>query len=49
MTIATKLNTINSSLSDIKDAIIAKGVTPEGNITTYATAISSIASTSGGG
>lgn len=44
--IATKLITVNSSLSDIKDAIIEKGVTPTGDITTYAAAIGSI---SGGG
>ncbi len=37
-----KLNTINTSLNNIKTAIIAKGATPSGNITTYATAISNI-------
>jgi hypothetical protein len=44
--IATNLSTIDGSLSDIKTAIVAKGVTPSGNITTYATAIGQI---SGGG
>lgn len=42
--VATNLSTINSSLSDIKTAIVNKGVTPSGNITTYATAIGSIPS-----
>lgn len=42
MTIANKLETINSALSDIKTAIVAKGVTPSGDITTYSTAISNI-------
>jgi len=37
-----KLDTINDSLNDIKTAIIGKGVTPTGNITTYATAIANI-------
>jgi len=37
-----KLDTINDSLNDIKTAIIAKGQTPSGNITTYATAINNI-------
>ena len=37
-----KLDTINDSLNDIKTAIIAKGQTPSGNITTYATAIGNI-------
>lgn len=37
-----KLDTINDSLNDIKTAIIGKGQTPSGNITTYATAISNI-------
>lgn len=44
--IATNLSTIDGSLSDIKTAIVAKGVTPSGNITTFATAIGQI---SGGG
>ena len=46
MTISAKLTTVNSALSDIKSAIIGKGQTPTGNITTYATAIGNI---SGGG
>lgn len=46
MTISAKLTTVNSALGDIKAAIIAKGQTPTGNITTYATAIGNI---SGGG
>ena len=37
-----RLDTINDSLNDIKTAIIAKGQTPSGNITTYATAIDNI-------
>lgn len=46
MSIAEKLVTINTSLGDIKTAIINKGQTPSGNITTFATAIDNI---SGGG
>ena len=46
MTISAKLQTINTALGDIKEAIISKGQTPSGNITTYATAIGNIA---GGG
>lgn len=46
MTISAKLTTVNSALADIKLAIIGKGQTPTGNITTYATAIGNI---SGGG
>ena len=46
MTISSKLTTVNSALADIKSAIIGKGQTPTGNITTYATAIGNI---SGGG
>lgn len=45
-TIAEKLTTIDGALGDIKTAIEAKGVTPSGDITTYATAIGNI---SGGG
>lgn len=45
-TIAEKLTTINDALGDIKTAIEGKGVTPTGDITTYATAIGNI---SGGG
>ena len=44
MTLASDISTTSTALSDIKQAIIAKGVTPSGNITTYATAISSIPS-----
>lgn len=43
-----KLDTINDSLNDIKTAIISKGVTPSGNITTYAQAIEDIPTGSGG-
>ena len=46
MTIASKLETINEALGDIKSSIVAKGVTPTGDITTYSTAIDNI---SGGG
>lgn len=42
MTLASDISTTSTSLSDIKNAIIAKGVTPSGNITTYATAIANI-------
>lgn len=42
MSLSNDINTTSTALSDIKDAIIAKGVTPSGNITTYATAISQI-------
>lgn len=45
-TTAEKLTTINGALGDIKTAIEGKGVTPTGDITTYATAIAQI---SGGG
>ena len=47
MTLSSDISTTSTALSDIKTAIIAKGVTPSGNITTYATAISNIPS--GGG
>lgn len=47
-TISEKLTTINNTLKAIKQAIINKGVTPSGNITTYATAIENIP-TGGGG
>lgn len=40
--INTQLNTINTALNNIKEAIIDKGQTPSGNITTYADAISNI-------
>ena len=46
MTLSGNISTISTSLDDIYDAIVAKGVTPSGNITTYATAIGQI---SGGG
>jgi hypothetical protein len=46
MTLASDISTTSTALSDIKQAIIDKGVTPSGNITTYATAIAQI---SGGG
>lgn len=42
MTLASDISTTSTSLSDIKNAIIAKGVTPSGNITTYAAAIGNI-------
>ena len=42
MSIEDKLDIIGDSLSDIKGAIIAQGVTPSGNIITYATAIGEI-------
>lgn len=42
MTLSTNIETISTALSNIETAIIAKGVTPSGNITTYATAIGSI-------
>lgn len=45
-TIAEKLTTIDTALGNIKTAIINKGQTPSGDITTYATAINNI---SGGG
>ena len=46
-TIAEKLTTIKNALTAIKNSIIAKGQTPTGDITTYATAIDNIES--GGG
>ncbi len=48
MTLASDISTTSTALSDIKSAIIAKGVTPSGNITTYATAIANIPSGGGG-
>lgn len=42
MSLSSDISTTSTALSDIKTAIIAKGVTPSGNITTYATAISQI-------
>lgn len=41
-TIAENLQTINSSLQNIKQAIIDKGATVDGDITSYADAIKSI-------
>ncbi len=41
-TIAENLQTINSSLQNIKQALIDKGVTVEGDITSYADAIRGI-------
>ena len=49
MTLSSDISTTSTALSDIKTAIIAKGVTPSGNITTYATAISNIPSGGGTG
>lgn len=49
MTLASDISTTSTSLSDIKNAIIAKGVTPSGNITTYAAAIANIPSGSSSG
>lgn len=46
MSLSSDISTTSTALSDIKQAIIAKGVTPSGNITTYAAAIAQI---SGGG
>ena len=48
MSLSDDINTISTSLSDIKDAIILKGITPSGNITTYATAIGQISSSEPG-
>ena len=42
MTLSSDINTTSTALSNIKNAIIAKGVTPTGNITTYALAIGCI-------
>lgn len=47
MTLSNNIDTLSTALDDIHDAIVAKGVTPTGNVTTYATAISNISS--GGG
>lgn len=46
MSLSSDINTTSTALSDIKQAIINKGVTPTGDITTYASAIGNI---SGGG
>lgn len=40
--LSNDISTTSTALDDIKDAIIAKGVTPSGDITTYATAIGQI-------
>ena len=42
MTLSSDISTTSTALSDIKTAIIEKGVTPTGNITTYAAAIGNI-------
>lgn len=42
MSLSSDISTTSTALSDIKTAIIAKGQTPSGNITTYATAIGNI-------
>ena len=42
MDINEKVGVIGSALNDIKEAIAAKGVTPSGDITTYAEAIENI-------
>lgn len=47
MSLSSDISTTSTALSDIKQAIIDKGVTPSGNITTYATAISQIGGASG--
>ena len=44
MTIASKLDILNTALSDIKTSIISKGSIPSGDITTFATAINNIGS-----
>jgi len=49
MTLSSDISTTSTALSDIKQAIIEKGVTPSGNITTYAAAISNIPSGGGTG
>lgn len=46
MSLSSDISTTSTALSDIKQAIINKGVTPTGDITTYANAIGNI---SGGG
>lgn len=45
MNLQGKINLIKESKDNIKSAIIAKGVTPSGNISTYASAISQIDTT----
>lgn len=46
MSLSSDISTTSTALSDIKQAIIAKGVTPSGNITTYAAAINNIPTSS---
>jgi hypothetical protein len=41
-----KVDVIDDSLDDIKDAIIEKGIIPTGNITTYADAIEALSAIS---
>lgn len=48
MTLSDNINIISTALSNIRTAIVNKGVTPSGNITTYATAIGNISSGGGG-
>ena len=43
MTLTSDIETIRTTIQNIKQAIIAKGVTPSGNITTYASAINPFA------
>lgn len=42
MTLSDNIDTISTALDNIHDAIVARGVTPTGNITTYADAIEDI-------
>ena len=42
MSITDKLNTIDTALDNIKAALIAKGQTPSGDITTYAAAVDNL-------
>lgn len=46
MTLSSDISTTSTALNDIKNAIINKGVTPSGNITTYAAAINNIPTSS---
>ena len=46
-TIEAKLTTVKTSLSNIKTSIVNKGQIPTGDITTYATAIDNISTSSG--
>ena len=47
MSLSDNITTISESLSDIRTAIVNKGVTPTGDITTYATAIGNITTLNG--